>query len=185
MADLPEDERHALAEARTRLAEERFVSQAESVTDDSRRLLVQLNLMGAEPPAYLKASAQLALRHRLAALAEGTNAQDLLDENSPLEALLEEAHSIGLKPELSLLAPRIAEELRLLVRKARIEEWPEGYERARKVLERRAVLSIDIRAERLQNETWRALEAQGSPIDENLAALAKALGFAVTPSRTG
>ncbi len=179
MADLPQDERDALAAARTRLAKARYVSLAESVTDDSRRLLVQLNLMGTAAPNYLKASAELALEHRLSSLIEGARALDLLEEGSPLADLLDDAHALGLKPELSLLAPRLAEELRLLIRHARLKQEPRGFALARHALDRADNLGIDIDIGRLQNETWRSLETERTRMGEDLLRLAERLGFAV------
>lgn len=179
MADLPYDEALTLARERMRLAQERYVSQAEAVADDSRRLLIQLHILAAPPPAYLKAAAELALEHRLNALIEGTRALDLLQEGSPLAGLLEEAHSLGCRPELSLLAPRLAEEIRLLIRQSRLQREDEGFARAFHALERARILSIDMDVTRLQNGTWRALEAEQARMGEGLLQLAERLGFAV------
>ncbi|QTX31610.1 DUF3536 domain-containing protein [Aminithiophilus ramosus] len=179
MADLPPDEGRALAFDRTRRAQERYAAQAEAVTDDSRRLLVQLHLMEAAPPAYLKASAELALEHRLASLIEGTRALDLLQEGSPLADLLEEAHALGCRPELALLAPRLAEELRQLIRRSRLKGDSEGFSLADRALTRARHLSIDMDVTRLQNETWRALETERNLLGDDLLRLADHLGFAV------
>ena len=135
--------------------------------------------MDTEPPAYLKAAAELALEHRLASLIEGARALDLLQEGSPLADLLEEARSLGCRPELALLAPRLAEELRRLIRRSRLERDGQGFALADRALVRARHLSIDMDVTRLQNETWRALEAEHNLLDDDLLRLADHLGFAV------
>lgn len=179
LPSLPVDMACHLAAERTDAAERRYREQVESIADDSRRLLTRLHQMGVEPPAYLRAAAELAFKLRLEALITDTPAIPLLDPASPLGALLEEAHSVGLKPELSGLAPRLALELRGLVRKARLEYHPNLYEEAHHALVRSRELAIDLETWKTQNETCRALEAAGSPPHPALLDLARELGFSV------
>lgn len=177
LPSLPADVACRIAAERTDKAERRYREQVESIADDSRRLLVRLYQMGVEPPPYLKAAAELAFKLRLESLIADTSALPLLEPASPLGALLEEAHSVGLKPELSGLAPRLALEVRNLVRKARLEFRPELYEETRRALVRSKELSIDIEPWRTQNETCRALHASGTKPHPALLALARELGF--------
>lgn len=179
LPSLPTDQACRLAAERTQAAEKRYREQVESIADDSRRLLVRLNQMGVEPPAYLKAASELAFKLRLEALLSDTPALALLDPASPLGALLEEAHGVGLKPELSSLAPRLALELRNLVRRARLEYRPNLYEEALRALVRSRELSIDLDAWKTQNETCRALEATDKNPHPALLALARELGFSL------
>ncbi len=174
---LPVDEACRLAAERTEAAAKRYREQVESVADDNRRLLVRLHQMGVEPPPYLKAASELAFRLRLEALIADTPALPLLDPASPLGTLLEEAHDVGLKPELSSLAPRLALELRNLVKTARLEFRPNLYDQARRAVIRSRELAIDLELWKTQNETFRALDAAGDRPHPSLAALATELGF--------
>ncbi len=180
---LPQDDREMVARERSIEAEERWSEQTTEITDESKRLLVQLHSIGVSAPPFLRAAAELSFRSHLQELVEASSTVlDLLSENSPLETLLEEAHSMGLEPELSVLAPHLARELHNALRAQRNVEEEAVLRRVLAHLERIRELHITLDLWRIQNEMWRLLESEKERTSGTLLNLAAFLGFAVPES---
>jgi Arginine decarboxylase (spermidine biosynthesis) len=111
------------------------------------------------------------------AVRNAPDAVALLQADSLLEAILEDAHSMGLKPELALLAPRLASELESLFEEAAGEKAQAPLETALQALERAERLAIEIPAASLQESFWKVLCLKDFPASPALAALAGRLGF--------
>jgi len=183
---LSPDDRRLVADERNREAEAEQLERAEEILKDGRRLLVQLHAIGAEAPPFLRAAAGLVMRERFADLASRSpSAAALLAPESDLEALLEEAHSMGLEPELSLLAPRLAEEMHELLHRVRAFRDPAPLAECLHLWKRAKELDIRVDPWRLQNEIHRILENPLTDPDDTLLELAESLGFATPRPRRG
>lgn len=176
---LAADDRLLVAGERTRHAELRHMDAAEDVLAGNWRLLVQLHDIGTPPPAFLSAAATLVFRERLASMAqEVSQVLDLLEPGSPLDALLEEAHSMGLAPELSLFAPRLAEAFHDELHRLRYSAADGSLDRLLRLWRRARELDIPVNPWRLQNEVWRFLERSSEDAARTWLPLAGELGFA-------
>ncbi|MCF7936485.1 MAG: DUF3536 domain-containing protein [Synergistales bacterium] len=179
---LPPDDRETAARERLHQAERRWASQASEIAAENRRLLVQLHALQIEPPAFLQSAAAFDLKEQLEALLAGAeSALELAGESSALEELLYEAHSMGLQPELSFLAPALSTEIHdMLARVASPAERDRGLlQRMRHAFDRAEELGIAIDLWRIQNEMWRILEAFQQSLPPEALELAGRLGFAV------
>jgi hypothetical protein len=175
---LPPEQRDGLARARSRRAETDSLRKAMEILDDNRRLIVQLNAIGAPLPPFLACSAAFSMQEALdEAVRNAPDAVALLQADSLLEALLEDAHSMGLKPELALLAPRLSTELENLFEEAAVEKTPAPLETALQALERAERLAIELPVAPLQESFWKVLSMKDFPASPALEALAVRLGF--------
>jgi alpha-amylase/alpha-mannosidase (GH57 family) len=175
---LPSEQRDGLARARSKRAEADCLRKAMEILDDNRRLIVQLNSVGAPLPPFLACSASFSMQESLdEAVRNAPEALELLQADSLLEAILEDAHSMGLKPELSLLSPRISGELERLFTQAASEKDPAPLEKALHAIERAERLAIELPLATLQESLWKVIDTEGFPASPALTALAGRLGF--------
>lgn len=175
---LPPEQRDGLARARSRHAETDCLRKAMEILDDNRRLIVQLNAIGAPTPPFLACSAAFSMQEALdEAVRNAPEAIALLQADSLLEALLAEAHSMGLKPELALLAPRLSEELGKLFEESARTRTPAPLERALHALDRAESLAVELPREPLQEGLWKVMCMKEFPASPALAALKERLGF--------
>lgn len=178
MDSLPPEQRDGLARARSRKAELDCLRKAMEILDDHRRLIVQLHAIGAPLPPFLASAASFSVQETLdEAVRNAPGALELLQADSLLETILEDAHSMGLKPELSLLAPRLVQELAQLFREAAEQRSAVPLEKVLKALERADSLSIDLPLPPLQESFWEVLVREDFPPSPVLDALAGRLGF--------
>ena len=175
---LPPEQRDDLARARSRKAELNCLRKAMEIVDDHRRLIVQLNAIGAPLPPFLASAASFSVQETLdETVRNAPDALELLQADSLLESILEDAHSMGLKPELSLLAPRLVDELARLFREAAKRGILEPLKKALKAIERADSLSIELPLPPLQESFWEVLARKDFPGSPVLDELAGRLGF--------
>jgi hypothetical protein len=104
---------------------------------------------------------------------------ELLEPGSPLGNLLEEAHALGVEPELSLLNPRLGDFFHDRLEDHRLGRSSEApYGELLALFRRTQELGMDPSLWRGQNELWRLLEGAGRTPGEEMLALARAWGFA-------
>ena len=176
---LAPDDRLMVAGERTRHAELRHMDTAQDILTANWRLLVQLHDIGTPPPAFLEAASTLVFRERLAGMArQVSHVLDLLEPDSPLLTLLEEAHSMGLAPELSLFAPRLAEGFHDELHRLRTAPDEKILDRLLRLWRVARDLDIPVNPWRLQNEIWRSLERAEERTARRWLPLARELGFA-------
>ena len=199
---LSRDDREAVARERCSQAENAQRGDACHVLEDFKRLLMRLHAIGVEPPAILRTSAEFCLSAQVRDLVQrgrrdvergdegaagvfSRTVATLLEPGSPLVNLLEEAHALGMEPELSLLRPRLEcffhdrlEDHRL----GRSSEAP--YAALLAVFQRTGELRMTLNLWRAQNELWRLLEEVGNAPGEDMLALARAWGFATPEEKT-
>ena len=175
---LPPEQRDELARARSRKAELECLRKAMEILDDHRRLIVQLHAIGAPLPPFLASSASFSVQETLdEAVRNAPDALELLQVDSLLETILEDAHSMGLKPELSLLSPRVCQEIERLFREAATLGSNDPLNKALQAIERADSLAVELPLPALQESFWEVLvrkELFPSPV---LDALATRLGF--------
>lgn len=180
LRDLPADDKERMAEKRTKFAEEGYLEHAEKLLDDNQRLLVQLDLMGVRSSPFLEAAGRFVYRHRLKDLCRETEEiLDLLGPGSRLDILLEEAHRIGISPDLSLFAPALEKAFYENLDEAGGENDEGVYRRLLSLWERATSLGIEIDRWTIQNKLWSILNENPSSLSGDLLALAKALGLAI------
>lgn len=151
------------------------------ILDDNRRLIVQLNAIGAPLPPFLACSASFSMQETLdEAVRNSPDAIDLLQADSLLEGILQDAHSMGLKPELSLLAPNLAREIENLFEEAAGKKAVPPLEKALHALERAETLAIELPVGPLQESFWKVACLEDFPASPALTALAGRLGFSGT-----
>jgi hypothetical protein len=181
--DLPADDRDGIAYERTKDAEADHVEYAEELLTDNRRLLVQLNMMGVEPPPFLRAAANLVYEQKMRDLASDVgDILDLLKPESSMDVLLEEAHSMGVTPELSVLAPAMEEAFYDRLISARGANAQGAFESLLSVWKKACELKIEIDRWRVQNAMWDILVRGETDLSPAVLCLAAALGFAI-PAR--
>lgn len=175
---LPAEQRDGLARARSKHAEAGCLRKAMEILDDNRRLIIQLNAIGAPLPPFLACAASFSMQETLdEAVRNAPETLALLKADSLLEALLEDAHSMGLKPELSLLSPRLSRELEGLFAQAVSDKSPAPLEKALEAIEKADKLAIELPLAPLQESLWKVIDTGEFPISPALAALADRLGF--------
>jgi len=190
---LSRDDRWAVARDRCVQAEQSQRGEACHALEDFKRLLMRLHSIGVEPPAILRAAAELCLSEQVRDLvkrgeetrsAEGGRGLDralleLMEPGSPLGNLLEEAHALGVEPELSLLNPRLGDFFHDRLEDHRLGRSSEApYGELLALFRRTQELGMDPSLWRGQNELWRLLEGAGRTPGEEMLALARAWGFA-------
>jgi len=106
-------------------------------------------------------------------------ALSLLQDDSALETILDDAHSMGLKPELALLAPRLAGEIEALFEEAAREQSGLPLEKALQAMERAGKMEIELPLVPLQESFWKVFGQEDFPAGPELSALAARLGFSV------
>lgn len=175
---LPPEQRDKMARARSRRAETECLRKAMEILDDNRRLIVQLFAIGAPVPPFLAAAAEFSIQESLdEAVRNAPDACGLLQADSLLEALLEDAHSMGLKPELSLLAPRLVLEIDGLFEDAAEKREVAPLEKILQALERARKMAIELPVAPLQESFWKVLSMEGFPASKAMESLAAMLGF--------
>jgi hypothetical protein len=148
------------------------------IVDDHRRLIVQLHAVGAPLPPFLASAASFSVQETLdEAVRNAPDALELLQADSLLETILEDAHSMGLKPELSLLAPRLVLELKRLFREAAEQHATDPLKKAIMAIERADALAIELPMTSLQESFWEVLVRKDFPASPVLEALSGRLGF--------
>jgi alpha-amylase/alpha-mannosidase (GH57 family) len=177
--DLPQDDRDRVASERTKYAERDHLEYAEELLLDNRRLLVQLNLMGVESSPFLRAAVSFVYEQRMIQLAG--NAGDilkLLEPESRLEMLLEEAHIMGVYPELSVLAPAMEDAFHSNLIAAEKKKDEDAFKSVLLLWRRAEELRIDIDKWRIQNVMWDILVRSPAALPSVVLELAGAFGFA-------
>jgi len=179
LRDISQSDRETIAAARGSNADVGCLEHAEDLLEENRRLLVQLSMMNVDASPLLIAAANLVYKRRIEDLQKDVpNVLDLLMPESRLEFLLEEAHGIGICPEVSVLAPRMEEAFHDKLREACGTNEEKAFEDILISWRRALSLQIGIDRWRLQNQMWRILsENREAPCDAILA-LANELGFA-------
>ncbi len=181
--NLAANDRETVASERTREAELGYLERADDLLEANQRLLVQLNMMKVEASPLLLAAANLVYKYRMEGLQkEVAEALELLKPGSSLEILLEEAHGIGVYPELSVLAPRMEIEFHDNLQEALGKNDEKAYADILTAWRRAAALRIEIDRWRLQNQMWRVLSENSDAPGNAILALANDFGFA-TPGK--
>ena len=111
------------------------------------------------------------------AVSNTPGALSLLRDDSALETILEDAHSMGLKPELALLAPRLAGEIEKLFEEAARDRSAVPLEKALQAMERAGKMEIELPLVPLQESFWKVIGQKDFPAGPELSALAARLGF--------
>jgi hypothetical protein len=178
-SDLPQDDRDSIARERTKYAERDNMEYAENLLADNRRLLVQLGMIGVDAPPFLQAAVFSVYEQRMMELASGAeDILDLLGPESRLEVLLEEAHSMNVSPDLSVLAPAMEEAFYDKLISAKDANGAPAFVSLLTMLKRAEELKIDIEKWRIQNAMWDILFRSGVKLSPAVLELASALGFA-------
>jgi hypothetical protein len=181
--DLPQDDRDSIACERTKYAERDQMEYAENLLADNRRLLVQLGMIGVGSPPFLQAAVSFVYEQRMKELASDVDdILDLLNPESRLEMLLEEAHSMNVSPELSVLAPSIEEAFYDKLNAAKDSNDAAAFESVLLMLRRAEELRINIEKWRIQNAMWDILFRGETKLSPTVLELASALGFATPES---
>jgi hypothetical protein len=181
--DLPPDDRDSIASERTKDAEGDYTEYAEELLADNRRLLVQLGMMGVGSPPFLHAAATLVYERRMRNLADDVlDIIDLLKPESSLEVLIDEAHSMGVAPELSSLAPALEGAFFEKLITAMKTNDQGAFESVLSMWKKAREMKINIGKWRLQNAMWDILVRGDTDLSPVVLELAKALGFAI-PAR--
>jgi hypothetical protein len=181
--DLPQDDRDIVAAERTKDAEREHMEYAEELLASNQRLLVQLNMIGVESSPFLHAAASFVYEQRMADLAtDAKNILDLLEPESRLEVLLDEAHRIGIYPELSALVPAMEAAFREKLISAMDRNDDDSYAEALSLWERAMELRIEIGRWSIQNRMWAILGRRETTLSSVVLELASAMGFA-TPEK--
>jgi alpha-amylase/alpha-mannosidase (GH57 family) len=177
--DLPQDDRDNIAYERTKYAERDQMEYAEDLLADNRRLLVQLGMMGVGSPPFLQAAVSFVYEQRMKELASDVeDILDLLGPESRLEMLLEEAHSMNISPELSVLAPAMESAFYDKLISAKDTNDAAAFESVLLMLRRAGELRIDIGKWRIQNAMWDILFRGETELSPVILELASVLGFA-------
>ena len=181
--NLPLDDKEKIAAERTKYAERGHLEHAEDLLRDNQRLLVQLKIMGVTTSALLLAAGGVVFSHKLSSLSNDyEKILDLLKPDSKLEFLLNEAHSMGIYPEVSVLAEGMERAFYDNLYDAGAKNDSAAYTLIKMLWDRADELGITIDRWRLQNGMWAILDENDSAPSEQLLNLAKALGFA-TPQK--
>jgi alpha-amylase/alpha-mannosidase (GH57 family) len=181
-SDLTADDRHRIAQERTSDAEKEHMEYARQLLEDNQRLLVQLNLMNVRPTSFLAYAGEFVYARLLdGLLASSGRVTELLEPGSELEELLAKAHNIGIKPNLSPLAPAMGEAFYgdLLAADKKNDEG--GFRKLLFQWRRAEGLGVGVGVGKwmLQNAVWGMLEEKTSKPSEALLELAGELGFAL------
>jgi hypothetical protein len=182
-SDVPVNDRDGIALERTKSAEQEHLELAVGMLENNHRLLVQLRMMEVGSSRFLKAAADFVYGHKLQEMAdESEDILGLLEPGSKLGILLEEAHSIGIFPVASALAPALEKAFHDKLLEILDEGDESGYAAILKLWRSAADLGINIEKWSLQNKIWSILVEYKSDPPASVIELAGALGFAV-PSR--
>lgn len=175
---LPPEQRDSLAAERSSRAEKDCLQKATEILEDNRRLIVQLNAVGAPLPPFMASAASFSMQEAMdEAVSNTPGALSLLRDDSALETILEDAHSMGLKPELALLAPRLAGEIEKLFEEAARDRSAVPLEKALQAMERAGKMEIELPLVPLQESFWKVIGQKDFPAGPELSALAARLGF--------
>jgi hypothetical protein len=179
--DLPQDDRDLVAAERTKFAEQYHLESAENLLENNQRLLVQLNMMGVESSSFLHAAVSFVYEQKVKGLADDAGSiLDLLRPESRLNVLLEEAHSMGIYPEVSVLAPGMERAFRDQLVDAKDKNDDDVYAETLFLWKRAAEMKINIDKWLLQDTMWEILEENNAMPSETILDLAGALGFAMS-----
>jgi alpha-amylase/alpha-mannosidase (GH57 family) len=177
--DLPQDDRDLIAAERTKFAEQYHLESAENLLENNQRLLVQLNMMGVKSSSFLHAAVSFVYEQKMKGLADDAGSiLDLLKPDSRLNVLLEEAHSMGIYPEVSVLALSMERAFRDQLMSARDKNDDAAYAEVLFLWKRAAELKINIDRWFLQDIMWKILEEKSAVPSSTILELASALGFA-------
>lgn len=180
---LPQDDKEKIAAARMKFAEHGHLEHAEDLLRDNQRLLVQLKIMGVSTSSLLLAAGRLVFSYKLKNLSDDSEkVLDLLKPDSKLEFLLDEAHSMGIYPEVSVLAEGMEKGFYDNLYEAGAKNDSTEYAAILALWNKAVELGIEINRWRLQNGMWAILDENESAPSDELLSLAEALGFA-TPEK--
>jgi hypothetical protein len=181
--DLPQDDREIVASERTKGAEREHMEYAEELLESNQRLLVQLDMIGVYSSPFLHAAASFVYEQKMKDLATDVlNILDLLEPESRLEVLLDEAHRMGVYPEVSALAPAMATAFREKLISAMNSDGEDAYSEVLALWRRAMELRIEIGRWSIQNRIWAILGRRETTLSNVVLDLAGALGFA-TPEK--
>ena len=181
--NLPQDDKEKIAAERMKYAEQGHLEHSEGLLKDNQRLLIQLKKMGVSTSSLLLAAGNLVFSHKMKTLSDGSERViDLLKPDSNLEFLLDEAHRMGIYPEVSVLAEGMESAFYDNLYEAGIRNDKAEYEAILVLWNRAVELGIEIPRWRLQNGIWAILDENDAEPSESLLSLAGALGFA-TPKK--
>jgi alpha-amylase/alpha-mannosidase (GH57 family) len=179
-SDVPVNDRDGIASERTKSAEQEHLELAEGLLDDNHRLLVQLRMMEVSSSQFLKAAADFVYEHKLQLMTRDSgDILDLLKLGSKLEILLEDAHSIGIFPVTSVLAPALEKAFHDKLLRASEDRDEPGYAVILELWRRAAGLGINIGKWSLQNKMWDILGGYKADPPAVAIELAGELGFAI------
>ncbi|MDR1916934.1 MAG: DUF3536 domain-containing protein [Synergistaceae bacterium] len=178
--DLTTDDKDAVVHDRAENVERGHMRYATGLLEENQRLLFQLNLMGVKSSSFLSSAGNFVYSHMLDDLCNDTeHILDLLDEGSKLEALLDEAHNVGIYPSVSVLAPRMESAFydNLIDTNSKNDE--SVYKRLLMLWKRAVTIDAGIDKWRLQNVVWAILAENASEPCDSLLEFAGMLGFAL------
>lgn len=179
-ANLPSDSRLHVADSIMERTEQQQFDTAEELVEMHRRLMVQLKLLRISPPPILSAAADLVFRRKISLLSASTSSVlELLNPDSPLGVLLDEARSLGVDSNLSFLAPRIADEISDAIEKNALKQEENVYNKVIYYLKRIKELEIPLQFWHLQNQVWSILETKAATPPRAVLTLANELNFAI------
>jgi hypothetical protein len=180
LKDLTADDKDAVVRGRAKDVERGHMEYATGLLDDNQRLLLQLHLMGVGSSPFLTAAGDFVYTHMLDDLCRDTeHILDLLKEGSKLDALLEEARSIGIYPSVSVLAPRMEGAFYDNLIDANSKNNENIYARLLSLWKRATEINAGIDKWRLQNVVWAVLTGNASEPCGPLLELAGMMGFAL------
>ncbi|MDR1885264.1 MAG: DUF3536 domain-containing protein [Synergistaceae bacterium] len=181
-SDLSANDRDGVASLRTKSAEREHLELAEGLLADNQRLLVQLRTMRVALSPFLKAAADFVYRQRLkSVIDDADDVLSLLEPGSKLRVLIEDAHGIGIFPDVSVLAPVME---RAFHDKLQASVGKNDEDCCSEILSlwKMAVdMGINIDKWTLQNRIWDILGGYKSDPPESVIELTNMLGFA-TPN---
>ncbi|GHV29694.1 glycoside hydrolase [Synergistales bacterium] len=179
LKDLAIDDREVVGAERTKAALRENVEYAERLLQDHQRLLVQLNIIGAECPKFLEAVTVFVYGEKINDIVTDTvNILDLLKPDSRLEALIDEARNIGIEPGLSSLVPRVEKAFCDAVKKIGEKDEALQCENLIFMWKRAKNLGINIEKSETQNRLWDILMDRSDSLPPALVELTKVVGFA-------
>jgi hypothetical protein len=180
LTDLTTDDRYLIARERTRNAEHDHTEYAHAMIEENQRLLVQLHMMHVESTSFLASAGKLVYTRLIEHLCKDAESiLGLLEPDSPLEDILNEAYNIGVSPKTSVLAPGMEKAFYDNLVEADLKNDINAFSKLSKLWRRAVKLEIKIDKWRLQNAVWGMLEETTSEPAGALLEFAGELGFAL------
>jgi len=180
LTDLTADDGYLISRERIINAEEEYMEYAHEMIKENQRLLVQLHMMHVESASFLASAGKLVYESMLERLVKTTKSIiGLLEPDSQLENILDEARDIGICPQTSVLAPGMEEAFYDNLMEANLKNDKKAFIKLSSLWRRAMELEIRIDRWRLQNAVWDMLEKNTSVPNDILLEIAGELGFAI------